>query len=271
MKLDELHDKLFGLLCMIDDICKKENIPYYLDGGTEIGSVREKDIIPWDDDVDIKVKLEDYPAFKAAMQKNLPDHFHLVEPHQLAPAFFDMMVRIVDDRFLIRKETEEDRFYGNWQNRVGVDVFIQHKIPDGFFSKRLSYCYLKTLYGMGMGHRYKLDYKNYSVIEGFVVGITSSIGRLFPIEKIWQYYYQAIKWLDRRPSTCGMRNTVTWKGIYSTKWTEGTAYGEIRGRRFPISAGYHEELTAYYGDYMRPPEDRSIYIQHLDPEDQFRE
>ena len=55
MKREELHKLLFETLCIIDDICKKENVRWFLDSGTEIGSLREQNIIPWDDDIDIKV------------------------------------------------------------------------------------------------------------------------------------------------------------------------------------------------------------------------
>ena len=72
MKREELHKLLFETLCIIDDICKKENVRWFLDSGTELGSLREQDIIPWDDDMDIKVFREDYPAFCEAMRKHLP-------------------------------------------------------------------------------------------------------------------------------------------------------------------------------------------------------
>ena len=42
MNIVQLHDNLFELLCLIDDICRKENVRYFLDGGTAIGAVREK-------------------------------------------------------------------------------------------------------------------------------------------------------------------------------------------------------------------------------------
>ncbi len=47
MKREELHKLLFETLCIIDDICKKENVRWFLDSGTELGSLREQDIIPW--------------------------------------------------------------------------------------------------------------------------------------------------------------------------------------------------------------------------------
>ena len=46
MKLKEVQDRSYEMLCMIDDICRKEGVRYFLDGGTEIASVREKDLIP---------------------------------------------------------------------------------------------------------------------------------------------------------------------------------------------------------------------------------
>ena len=42
MTLEELQGKLYDLLCLVDDICTKEGVRYFLDGGTEIGSVRDR-------------------------------------------------------------------------------------------------------------------------------------------------------------------------------------------------------------------------------------
>jgi hypothetical protein len=44
----------------------------------------------------------------------------------------------------------------------------------------------------------------------------------------------------------------------------------LRGRLFPIPVGYEKELTAYYGDYKKPPKDRNVFNQHLDEEDRYK-
>ena len=146
MKLEELQDRLFEVLCTVDDICIKENVRYFLDSGTALGAVREHNFIPWDDDLDIKVLAEDYPAFKAAMEKNLPEHMHIVEPDIFAPGFFDFVVRIYDDRWLLREETEEDRYYKNYQNRVGADIFLVSYVPDSMIGLKMARGIIRFLY-----------------------------------------------------------------------------------------------------------------------------
>ena len=55
-----VHDKLFELMQFVDGVCKKENISYSLTGGSMLGAVRHDGFIPWDDDVDIVMKRDDF-------------------------------------------------------------------------------------------------------------------------------------------------------------------------------------------------------------------
>lgn len=274
MKINELHDRLFDLLCTVDDICKKENVRYFLDGGTELGAIREGDFIPWDDDLDIKVLAEDYPAFKAAMEKHLPEHMHFAEPQDRAPAFYDFTVRIYDDRYPIRAEREEDSYYKDFANHVGTDVFIMAKMPASPIGRKAMLLSTKILYGMGMSKRYRIEWDKYHGLEKIEVAVLYAIGKFFTPAFIYKQFNKLIfKNLDASSEYRSRVNApLNALGPFPDYiYTSGTAPCYIRGHEFPATAKFEEEMRLYYGDTWRTPIREGDYIQHLDKEDQYSE
>lgn len=70
-------------------ICEKNELTYYLIGGTLLGAIRHKGFIPWDDDLDIAMPREDYEKFlnisKSEMKVGYWVHFIDSDPNYWLP------------------------------------------------------------------------------------------------------------------------------------------------------------------------------------------
>lgn len=67
------------VLMEIDRICKKHAITYFAHAGTLIGAVRHKGFIPWDDDMDIAMRRDDYNRFLRLAPQELTGDYRLLD------------------------------------------------------------------------------------------------------------------------------------------------------------------------------------------------
>ena len=63
MTLQEIKECSLGVLDFIDNVCRENDLTYFLCGGTLLGAVRHKGFIPWDDDIDIMMPRSDYENY----------------------------------------------------------------------------------------------------------------------------------------------------------------------------------------------------------------
>ena len=70
MSKEEIKEHQLEILDFIDDICKKNNIPYFLSYGSMLGAVRHKGMIPWDDDIDLGIPRKYYDKLIELLSDN---------------------------------------------------------------------------------------------------------------------------------------------------------------------------------------------------------
>ena len=52
------------LLEVLDRICRRNGLRYFVDYGSLLGAVRHRGVIPWDDDIDVVMMRPDYERLK---------------------------------------------------------------------------------------------------------------------------------------------------------------------------------------------------------------
>ena len=61
--MTEEQSQMFRLLRAFSEICEENGLRYFVVGGTLIGAVRHRGFIPWDDDIDVSMPLDDFRKF----------------------------------------------------------------------------------------------------------------------------------------------------------------------------------------------------------------
>ena len=77
--LDDRKKYLLEIMDFLHDFCRKNNIQYFIFAGTLLGAARHNGFIPWDDDIDVAMKREDYDRFISLFSEQPNERFRLVD------------------------------------------------------------------------------------------------------------------------------------------------------------------------------------------------
>jgi lipopolysaccharide cholinephosphotransferase len=120
-KLREAQLIMLEMLVEFDTLCKKHGLVYWLDSGTLLGAVRHKGFIPWDDDIDLSMPLEDYIRFKNLVSKELSKDIFFQSKKSDKSFPFDY-IKLRSNKASIVEFHEKDKEIAYHQG-VFVDIF----------------------------------------------------------------------------------------------------------------------------------------------------
>lgn len=110
------------VLDVIDTICRKHDITYFADFGTILGTVRHGGYVPWDDDMDICMKREDYIRFREAAREELPEPFW-IHDYESKEDHWEFLARVVNEKHVNYGQDHMEKFH-NFPWITPVDIFV---------------------------------------------------------------------------------------------------------------------------------------------------
>lgn len=240
--LEERKKIQLEMLLEIDSFCRSHNIKYMLAFGTLLGAVRHKGFIPWDDDVDICMPLEDMVRFKNEFKSDTLKYSDVdTEPH------FEFDFPRITYTPTYSKSGICCRSYG-----INIDVYPIIEVSSSMVHNRKIIRKIRPVYNL----RRKM------------IRLRDIMIRLLPISTIIGFKYVIRKYRDMTFNLLAYKNGGRFHcsagpldqfelHTFNFNPVEDLIEVDFEGYKFLAPAKYHEFLTHRYGDYMQlPPEDQ---------------
>ena len=261
-KVRKLQLAELEILKAVRDLCDQQGITYYLAFGTLLGAVRHKGFIPWDDDIDIFMKRDDYDRFLQAADK-LPDTLHIRTFHnsQLGKENIVLQAKVeAKNKFVIR-ETSGKRI----KHRIWIDIFTVDGMPRTRLARELHWLNVQYHYVLCRVARSSVGHKAgpRSIIEKAAVYVAdhTNVRKYLPLERTFTRLDNTVKKypVDRSPMVLAFAHAYG-KHTIVPKAAFGSGKPLLfEGELFNAPDDPDTLLKSWYGDYMQlPPPEQQI-------------
>lgn len=263
-------------------VCGRHDLKWYAAYGTLLGAVRHQGFIPWDDDIDIWMRREDYRKLLNLLQEELPEGYIVRAPFA-RKGYPEYQVYVNNSDSISIEPEHLQRFHG-CPFYVGIDIFPLDAIPSdekvsemqrSIFASALMLQQLEFQAKKGEGKQQKKEQRD---AEAAML----QIGRLLDILKkqygisihrnlrqkgreaellkeLWHTaerlpFYKGHQTGSAEPShqIAMYLDYLKFGKAYEDAWFAETSYLPFEGFDIPVPGNYDEVLKAIYGDYRKP-------------------
>lgn len=242
---EESKPIMIETLKSIDKCCRENNIKYSICWGTMIGAIRHHGFVPWDDDVDIMMKRDEYNRFLKVY--NDPN-YKLYTPQKDKNCIL-LLSRVYNKNTEVVFNYYSKSYFGLW-----ISIFPYDNAPDADLEKWEK----KRTFWVNLYHIKSMKYLTTESIGRKVIKFVCKIP-LSPFSSFW--LFKKIEKCLTMYNGKRTKNICIWdNGFGFTKFFYFPAElfdefidVDFDGVKCKIIKGYDQFLRMYYGDYMTPP------------------
>lgn len=258
LSLDEIKQIQLEELKYIDQLCRENGIEYSLTYGSLIGAVRHHGFIPWDDDIDIMMRRNDYEKLLSILSDSDNTYRLLTYRNN----WFNW-AKICDTRTYI----EEDDDYNIQDYGVWLDIFPLDEVPDpaGFRGKAHMFLVKMTNNVSQMRAISRSHAKTVSGLKRILWLLRHDFLSLLPVSFFSKAAYKVLtKYRGKKTGFMGEGNYYWRSPKRSFPSDIFDSYVDVRFEQLNVRviSDYDMFLRNTYGNYMKlPPADqqRSVH------------
>ena len=258
MENNRYKEKLLETFDAFDLFCRKHQIKYFAAYGTLLGAIRHQGLIPWDDDIDVFMFLEDYEKF-CSLKNDVEGHYEIKDKDS-KDYWLLSMAKFINTSTTLLETPAFPCLTG-----IYIDIFPLLKTNGDNFAN-LKSKYDELYFG------YQRAIKKYSFRECIhriltwdnpIELLNILIFRKIVIKKRFSEYNLILEELKNQDGDywASYDGAYREREILSKNWVEDFLIKDFEGRKIPVPVGYREVLTQLYGDYMKlPPKEKRVSL-----------
>lgn len=264
LTLKESQQAALEVLRVVAKICDEQHLRYSLYGGTLIGAVRHKGLIPWDDDIDICMPRPDYEKLLLYCEGHIQDlqPFELLGIHNIKDYPY-MISRMSDSRYYLDVENEKPYGLGAF-----VDIYPLDGLGNDYNAAykrmaklrkypRLLFLSTRKYYHFGATHGWK---KRILKIGAFAYA--KIMGKRYFMKKILSLV-DTTCYEDSRYVGCAVWGAGDVVYVFDKEKMGNLTFVDFEGGKYRSYEGWDYLLTEWFGDYMQLPPEKDRIPHHL--------